>query len=404
MSIKHKYRNRRTKRKHGARMTKKFKRHNQKHNRQKGGGVGCSRPSLGSVLPQYTRSNPLWKFDIVSKKIIYEKERSSWGINNKWVTDNIKDIITNMETEEEVIQVLEEVKFNVNTDYDMNTFRPDLRLSLLSYLISATFKNEFGCDVTYHKLIRWVIERGANVNYTNMIARSANADANEFTIVSEAIELLFKTAPVTFADGEMDVDVLYEFYNCLYNTVLLLSKGANLKVKIRIRGEADKTPLSILIDELKISGQLFKNVGIQYRVLFGDDITREKLLRVMTERSKAEYRSEDKIRDIERVISDLGLLLGPFDMLLELELNADIQKLTELQQSCQQAIQTINPTSLQTADRLSSLQWGVGVLSHIRPTIQSLPPNWEERVDAQKHRLFYYNTLTKQLSWDRPTQ
>lgn len=277
-----------------------------------------------------------------------------------------------METEEEVIQVLEEVNFNVNTDYDMNTFRPDLRLSLLSYLISATFKNEFGCDVTYHKLIRWVIERGANVNYINQIARSANTDANSFTIVSEAIELLFKTAPVTFADGEMDVDVLYEFYNCLYNTVLLLSKEANLKVKIRIRGEADKTPLSILIDELKISGQLFKNVGIQYRVLFGDDITREKLLRVMTERSKAEYRSEDKIRDIERVIRDLGLLLGPFDLLLELELNADIRQLKELQQSCQRAIQTINPTSLQTADRLSSLQWGGDVPSS-RPSSSATP-------------------------------
>jgi hypothetical protein len=156
--------------------------------------------------------------------------------------------------EEDVIrrfkQLFEETQINENSTFVMNGETK----SLLFYLVDSA--RNMGIDYIYQKLFRWLIEKGANVNYA-LIPPASMTNIPPYvslmyTIVGNVMDLMFNVTDsicinpadgcdIYNSEGLVDVNKLYDLYNCIYTLVLLLSKGANVLVKI-----TDYAPLDAL--------------------------------------------------------------------------------------------------------------------------------------------------------------
>ena len=333
MSIKRKYRNRRlTKRKHGDRMTKKVQRRViKKRNTQKGGGGYATIP----YTQQVDSDKPVWKFNkdsdrrIVVKRTEAEIWKYAGNVSILWVNTHIKDIIDNMETEEDIIELLESIKYDVNYKYDKSYFRPNMTLSLLSHLIIP----RPDVSLVKHKLIRWLIQHGANVNFEISVSsyKTFFRTKTPTTILSEAIKLLLNTELPEFKAGELSLRVLYDFYNCVYTLVLLLLRKADLTKNFNT-DTGVKTPLSILLEnqeKIKSFEQICKMRSMPT----------EGLLTLLDLSSQAVYRTHKEL--IERVLTKLKLLVVPFEMFLTITATPIPTFLTDLNISCVTAISEI---------------------------------------------------------------
>ena len=314
-------------------MTKKVQRRViKKRNTQKGGG--------GHDAIPYTRQiddsdKPVWKFNKDSPRRIVVKrtEAEIWKYAGNdsilWVNIHIKDIIDNMETEEEIIELLESIKYDVNYKYDKSYFRPNMSLSLLSHLIIP----RPDVSLVKHKLIRWLIQHGANVNFEISVSSFETffRKKTPTTILSEAIKLLLNTELPEFEAGKLSLRVLYDFYNCVYTLVLLLLRKADLTKNFNT-GTGVKPPLSILLEnqeKIKSFEQICKMCSMPI----------DRLLTLLDLSSRAVYRAHKEL--IERVLTKLKLLVVPFEKFLTITATPIPTFLTELNISCVTAISEI---------------------------------------------------------------
>lgn len=226
ISMKRKHKNRRTKSKLAFRKTKKLVRKNKtrRRRRQVGGGTG----------------------------------QSKIGIENKPITkEDIDGLLNDPEiTELEVIDFFEQWF----TDKRLNENSELERKSLLFYLVDSARSKSKLIQNIYQNLFRWLIEKGANINYGMIppasITNITSYESLMYTIVGNVIWIFLDVVQSIChnpADGcdiydskrLVDVNKLYDLYNCIYTLVLLLSKGADVLVKIR-----NHTPLDGLTSDV----------------------------------------------------------------------------------------------------------------------------------------------------------
>jgi hypothetical protein len=228
ISMKRKHKNRRTKSKLAFRKTKKLVRKNQtRRRRRQVGGGGCA---ASKMLPD--RPSPYRKL--------------SCDVSQTLTSEYIESLLVN--PEEEAIRrfekLFEETQINENSTFDMNG---DTK-SILFYLVNSARSKPI--PNIYQKLFRWLIEKGAEVNYVLIPPESITYITPYvslmYTIVGNVMDLMFNVTdsicdkPAGGCDI-YDVNKLYDLYNCIYTLVLLLSKDANVLVKIR-----DYAPLDAL--------------------------------------------------------------------------------------------------------------------------------------------------------------
>jgi len=232
ISMKRKHKNRRTKSKLAFRKTKKLVRKNQtRRRRRQVGGGGCAASKWMGVPRRY---QPLTSEYIDSLLVN--------PCDDKPIPE--EDVIRRFK------QLFEETQINENSTFVMNGETK----SLLFYLVDSA--RNMGIDYIYQKLFRWLIEKGANVNYA-LIPPASMTNIPPYvslmyTIVGNVMDLMFNVTDsicinpadgcdIYNSEGLVDVNKLYDLYNCIYTLVLLLSKGANVLVKI-----TDYAPLDAL--------------------------------------------------------------------------------------------------------------------------------------------------------------
>jgi hypothetical protein len=144
-------------------------------------------------------------------------------------------------------KLFEETEINENSTFDMNGETK----SILFYLVDSARNTDI--DYRYQKLFRWLIEKGANVNYeliSPYICSTTTPYASlMYTIVGNVMLLMLDIMESMYDNDDKMFDIydenkLYKIYNCIYTLVLLLSKGANVLVKI-----GNHTPLDGLTDK-----------------------------------------------------------------------------------------------------------------------------------------------------------
>jgi hypothetical protein len=144
-------------------------------------------------------------------------------------------------------KLFEETEINENSTFDMNGETK----SILFYLVDSARNTDI--DYRYQKLFRWLIEKGANVNYeliSPYICSTTTPYASlMYTIVGNVMLLMLDVMESMYDNDDKMFDIydenkLYKIYNCIYTLVLLLSKGANVLVKI-----GNHTPLDGLTDK-----------------------------------------------------------------------------------------------------------------------------------------------------------
>jgi hypothetical protein len=203
-----------------------------------------------------------------------------------------------------------------------------MTLSLLSHLIIP----RLDVSVVKHKLIRWLIEHGANVNFNITVHKFMGVISNTHTtILSEAIQLLLNTKLPEFTGANLSLRVLYEFYNCVYTLVLLLSRKADLTM-VFTTGKVVKTPLSILLDNQP-------KIELFLQICSHSSVPVETLHSLFDESSQAVYRAHKEL--IERVLTKLKFLVVPFGMFLTITATPFSSFLTDLNIKCVTAISQI---------------------------------------------------------------
>jgi hypothetical protein len=233
-----------------------------------------------------------------------------------------------MESEKEIIDLLELINYDVNYTYDKGYFMEKMTLSLLSYLII----HRLDVSVVKHKLIRWLIEHGANVNFNITVHTLWGLKSNTHTtILSEAIQLLLNTKLPEFTVAKLSLRVLYEFYNCVYTLVLLLSRKADL-TKEFTTGTVVKTPLSILLDNPP-------KIDLFLEICSHSSVPLDTLHSLFDVSSQAVYHAHKDI--IERVLTKLKFLVVPFGMFLTIKATPIPSVLTDLNIKCVTAISQI---------------------------------------------------------------
>jgi hypothetical protein len=257
--MKRKHKNRRTKSKLAFRKTKKLVRKNQTRRRRRqlgGGGSGSSR-LLPGVLPG--ELNPYQRLPCdVSQPLTSEYIDSLLvnPCNDKPIPE--EDAIRRFE------KLFQETQINENSTFDMNGETK----SILFYLVDSARNTDI--DYIYQKLFRWLIEKGADVNYalippasiTNIppyVSLMYTIVGNVIWIFLDVVQSIYDN-PVDGCDiynseGLVDVNKLYDLYNCIYTLVLLLSKGADVLVKIR-----NHTPLDGLTSDVIVRIQTIIDV------------------------------------------------------------------------------------------------------------------------------------------------
>ena len=241
ISMKRKHTNRRAKSKLAFRKTKKLVRKNQTRRRRRqvgGGGSGSSR-LLPGVLPGGL--NPYRQLPCDVPQPLTSEYIDSLLVNP---CDDIpipeEDAIRRFE------KLFEETQINENSTFVMNGETK----SLLFYLVDSA--RNVDIDYRYQKLFRWLIEKGANVNY---VLKSPYITSNTpyvslmYTIVGNVMVLMLDVIQSMYDNVDKifdmyDVNKLYKIYNCIYTLVLLLSKGADVLVQI-----ANHSPLDGLTSE-----------------------------------------------------------------------------------------------------------------------------------------------------------
>jgi len=214
ISMKRKHKNRRTKSKLAFRKTKKLVRKNQtRRRRRQVGGGGCAASKWMGVFRRY---QPLTSEYIDSLLVN--------PCDDKPIPE--EDVICRFK------QLFEETQINENSTFVMNGETK----SLLFYLVDSA--RNMGIDYRYQKLFRWLIEKGADVNYTLIspyISTTTPYESLMYTIVGNVMVLMLDVMESMYVNDMFDMydeNKLYKIYNCIYTLVLLLSKGANVLVKI----------------------------------------------------------------------------------------------------------------------------------------------------------------------------
>jgi len=247
ISMKRKHKNRRTKSKLAFRKTKKLVRKNQtrRRRRQVGGGGSCSSGLLPDVVPG--ERNPYQRLPCDVPQPLTSEYIDSLLVNRcdgKPIPE--EDAIRRFE------QLFEETQINEKSTFVMN----EERKSILFYLVDSARNT----GIRYQKLFRWLIEKGADVNYFLIPPESrtniSRYESLMYTIVGNVMELMFDVIQSICnpADGcdIYDVNKLYDLYNCIYTLVLLLSKDATVLVKIIDFTPLDALTIQTIIEKVRI--------------------------------------------------------------------------------------------------------------------------------------------------------
>ena len=240
ISMKRKHKNRRTKSKLAFRKTKKLVRKNQtRRRRRQVGGGGCASKGMG-VLPGGLAPYRQLPCDV-------PQPLTSEYIDSLLVNQHDSKPIPEEDAIRRFEKLFEETEINENSTFDMNGETK----SILFYLVDSARNTDI--DYRYQKLFRWLIEKGANVNYeliSPYICSTTTPYASlMYTIVGNVMLLMLDIMESMYDNDDKMFDIydenkLYKIYNCIYTLVLLLSKGANVLVKI-----GNHTPLDGLTDK-----------------------------------------------------------------------------------------------------------------------------------------------------------
>lgn len=348
---------RRTKSKRGFRKTKKLVRKIRSRSESRsqmkslvGGGGACStgRCAYVSSPVHVLESKKLWHYTWDGRILIEERPITNGGIKQTnisipddivslryYVVKHIKLIEEYMEDESQTIALLGYIKINVN-DFKIENEK-EISLSFLSYLFYkySNLHPDFGRQRVYldipYKLIWWLIEHGANVNYNNTLPRGKEG-VNYFTILGDVIQLLINfnlstTQRIINSDGTWNLINLTDFYNIVYTLVLLLSRGANMQMHIVTWDSTQYTRTTTALEMLKTKDEAWMT---QMKEL-------SRNLNSMSETSTFDIESQqafDSDRDLKAktdiMIQKFKILIDPFNNVLDLHLlqYSQIAKLT----------------------------------------------------------------------------
>jgi hypothetical protein len=255
-----------------------------------------------------------------------------------YIAEHIVYILANMKNENDIIKFLEHFRLDINKiEGRFNEFK-EIYMSVLSYFISRGRHTEEQPIVInpYHKLIRWLIEHGADVNYTNQVPRLGG---NNFTILSRAMYLLFSIdTTIITTGGLLNLKNLNIFYDCVYTLVLLLSRKANMLQNIRVHAEPITTPLQIL-QKIPLEKIIeLRQIGSTLTTFFKSEVTQKRLA---DDYSKKLYSIPEKKVTQDRVIQELKELLISFERFLYLQHPGTQEVIDDVVLECQSAVNKI---------------------------------------------------------------
>jgi len=393
-SIKRKRMNRRTKSKRSFRKTKKLvcKSRSRSESRSQmkslvGGGGACSTGrrcvAVSSPVLKFKSGN-MWQYTWNDGKLSTQSYAVDGKIENEVMANNIeslrvhvvrnlKSIIDNMDSEDNIIAVFEQLRIVIIHQYF--EFRR-LTMSSLLYILNKPFDHTtMGFDIQY-KLAWWLIEHGADVNYSAL--QPGSHKLNFFTILGNVIRLLTNLSSTKFMNipNKLNVFNLTKFYNIVYTLVLLLSRGASMEFQIHnMNTEYDLKGPIVTTSPL----QMLREKGVQWmtqmKELSGEIVSMSKSFVVDSDSQdafdKESQAAFDEVMGLEAKTNSLIkifiILKEPFDGVLDLISRPHSQQdetlLTALEQSCQRAMENVHRSPAYSVgsmgkSRLSELQLG----------------------------------------------
>ena len=395
-SIKRKHMIRRTKAKRGFRRTKKLVRKSRSRSESRsqmkslvGGGGACStgRRCVDVSSPVLTfKRGKQWQYTWNDGKLSTQSYAVDGNIKNEVIANNIeslrdhvvtnlKSIIDNMDSEDNIIAVFEQLRIVIIHQYI--EFRR-LTMSSLLYILNKPFDHTtMGFDIQY-KLAWWLIEHGADVNYSAL--QPGSHKLNFFTILGNVIRLLtnLSSTKIMNIPNKLNVFNLTKFYNIVYTLVLLLSRGASMEFQIHnMNTEYDLKGPIVTTSPL----QMLREKGVQWmtqmKELSGKIVSMSKSFVVDSDSQDAfDKESQDAFDEVmgleaktNSLIKIFIILKEPFDGVLDLisqpsSSPQDKTLLTALEQSCQRAMENVHISPAYSVtdsikkSRLSELQLG----------------------------------------------
>lgn len=334
ISMKRKHTNRRAKSKLAFRKTKKLVRKSQTRRRcrQIGGGGVHSKPS---------ESIKKAEIDI----LLYATENDEPAIINRFE------------------ERFKQGTWNANSE----VINSGETTPLLFYLVNNARSN----PIIYHNLFRWLIEQGAAVDYVMCpdIMRITAYQSLMYTIVGNVIWVFMDVVQsicdnpaqgciIYNSDGYVDVNKLYDLYNCIYTLVLLLSKNAIvLLVEIRSHTPLDVlnaieiTRIQTIIDEVS-SLKLNENMDSMF-----PPAPKKSFVHVPTDEGLLEplLPPPDITVTKEYVVPRLLLLFEPIKSLVDLARYKLVSGLTKNEDSLKEMVANVNTAAMTAVTNIIGL-------------------------------------------------